>query len=109
VLVKPDIKFKANEEVDVLDESECFIRATIVSSEGSAAIISYNLENRSTILTNVFKCGEKLPFIPCKDPTTVPIKIKFVSATALKDVEKKNIGEFLIDTGDLAKQYQLFN
>jgi len=46
-LVKPDIKFKANEEVDVLDEAQCFIRAKVVSVEGSAATISYNQENRS--------------------------------------------------------------
>jgi len=93
----------------VLDEAECFIRARVVSVEASAAIISYNQENRSTILTNVFKCGEKLPFEPCKDPTTTPIKIKFVAGSALKDVQKKNIGEFLIDTGDLAKQHTVFN
>lgn len=39
--------FKANEEVDVLDEQECFIRAKVVRVDGSAATVSYNQENRS--------------------------------------------------------------
>jgi len=109
VLVKPEIKFKANEEVDVLDEAECFIRGRVVIVEGNAATVSYNQENRSYIKTNVFKCGEKLPFEPCLDPTTTPIKIKFVPASSMADVEKKNIGEFVFDMGDLAKQRKVFN
>jgi len=40
-------KFKANEEVDVLDETECFIRAKVSKVEGSAATVVYNQETRS--------------------------------------------------------------
>jgi len=40
-------KFKANEEVDVLDEKECFIRAKVVSVAGGSATINYKQENRS--------------------------------------------------------------
>jgi len=56
----------------------------------------------------VFKCGERLPFQPCENPTTNPIKIKFVPASTLADIEKKNIGDFKFDTGDLAKPHDIF-
>lgn len=56
----------------------------------------------------MFKCGERLPFQPCENPTTNPIKIKFVPASTLADIEKKNIGDFKFDTGDLAKPHDIF-
>lgn len=33
-------KFKANEEVDVLDDKECFIRCKIAKVEGNAATVT---------------------------------------------------------------------
>lgn len=56
----------------------------------------------------MFKCGKKLPFKPCENPTTSPIRIKFVDGASLADVQKKNIGDFLWDTGDLAEKHGLF-
>lgn len=46
-LVKLTIKFKANEEVDVLDEKDCFVRAKVNSVTESSAKVTYNGENRS--------------------------------------------------------------
>lgn len=93
-LVKEDKKFKANEEVDVLDEKECFIRAKVSKVEGSAVTVSYNQESRSYTLSSVFKCGEKMPFKPCDSPTTTPIKIKFVPGGCLDVIKNKNIGQY---------------
>lgn len=93
-MVKETKTFKANEEVDVLDEKECFIRAKVTKVEGSAATVVYNSENRSYPLTNVFKCGERMPFKACDAPATDPIRIKFVPGSSLKDVKAKNIGKF---------------
>lgn len=107
-LVKVVNTYKTNEEVDVLDEKLCFIRGKVAKVEGSAATIVYNQENISYLLSNVFKCGEKLPFTPCDAPTTKPIKIKFVPGGCVEDVKKKNIGEFEWDKGDLAKQHKIF-
>lgn len=53
-------------------------------------------------------CGNKLPFIPCDTPSTIPIKIKFVPADSKESLEKKNIGQFNYDTGDLAKKHKIF-
>jgi len=39
-LCKVAKKFKANEEVDVLDEKECFIRAKVTKVEGDAVKVS---------------------------------------------------------------------
>lgn len=39
-LVKTDVTYKANEDVDVLDEKECWLRGKVVKVEGSAATIS---------------------------------------------------------------------
>lgn len=107
-IVKTVKKFKANEEVDVLDEKECFIRAKVTKVEGSAATVSYNQETRSYPLDSVFKCGERLPFKACDTPATTPIRIKFVPGSCLEDIKKKNIGEFKFDTGELAKQHKVF-
>lgn len=108
-LIKKDVKFKANEEVDVLDEKECFIRGKVVKVEGSAATVSYKQENRSYNKDNVFKCGEKLPFVPCENPTTTPIKIKFVPKGSLEELKKKNIGQYLYDAGEPFKKHGLFS
>lgn len=107
-LVKEVKSFKANEEVDVLDEKECFIRAKVTKVEGTACTVSYNQESRSYPLDNVFKCGERMPFKPCEAPSTTPIRIKFVPGSSVEDIKKKNIGQFEYDTGALAKQYKVF-
>lgn len=93
----------------MLDEKECFIRAKVSKVEGDAATVSYNSEDRSYNKVNVFKCGDKLPFLPCENPKTNPIKIKFVPKPALEDVKRKNIGMFEYDTGDLASTHGLYN
>jgi len=100
--------FKANEEVDVLDEKECYIRAKVNDVKGTVAEISYRGETRSYSLDKVFKCGEKLPFINCENPSTNPIKIKFTPQSTINILQKKNIGNFLYDSGNLAKQYDIF-
>jgi len=107
-LLKNSNTFKANEEVDVLDEKECFIRAKVNDVKGTVAEISYKGEVRSYSLDKVFKCGEKLPFINCENPSTNPIKIKFSPQSSVSILQKKNIGNFIYDSGALAKQNDVF-
>lgn len=107
-LTKPTMTYKANEEVDVLDEKECFIRAKVNNVKGNIASISYKGENRSYSLDKVFKCGDKLPFIKCAEPSTNPIRIKFAPHHAVKILRKKNIGNFKYDSGHLAKKHKSF-
>lgn len=56
----------------------------------------------------MFKCGDKLPFKPCENPTANPIKIKFVPGAGLEDIKKKNVGNFHFDTGKLAEMHEKF-
>lgn len=46
-LVKVEKKFKANEEVDVLDPAQCWIRAKVVGVEGESVKINFNQETKS--------------------------------------------------------------
>lgn len=107
-IVKEEKVYKANEEVDVLDQAKCFIRAKVVSQEGDSVKINYNQEVKSYIKGDVFGCGMRLPFTKCAGTQTKPIQVKFCPSPAKKILKEKNIGDYIYDDGAKAKKHKVF-
>ena len=91
-----------------MDPNECYIRGKVVGNTNTGVIFEFNGEQRTTMKQNVFKCGQKNPFLPCTTPTTIPLNIKFAPATQVPVLAEKNIGNYLYDTGEVSKLHGIF-
>jgi len=81
-------KFKAKQEVDVLDKENCYIRATISKIDNDNLLLESNQREFNSSIDNVFNCGEKLPFKTCKSSDSL-IKIKFCKGGSDLDICKR--------------------
>jgi len=103
----PPINFKTNEEVDVLDDKQCFIRGVLNSIEGVSANVKSSGRDLSVTTNKLFKCGSKLPFVECKNPSTTLITFKFLPNNLI-DVFKNNNISYNFDSGQLIKTYESY-
>lgn len=99
-ITKPAVVFASNEEVDILDVQECYIRAVVEDVKGEIVNVKYNGQSKGYKLDSVFKCGIKLPHVECKQPPK-QWKIKFGSKGAVKAMISNNLGDYIYDDGSL--------